>query len=128
MTSLSSHQGWRVGIPVKGLRPEDLITAIKNIQRGEPFLHPSHCQKGIGGIKHPAGNPPTPEPLTERRWKCAVVAQGLSNQAIAEKLVIGDATVRTHIGNILSNYTWPTGYIAALLRLEKGLSTFGGWG
>ena len=52
-----------------------------------------------------------------------MVAQGLSNQAIAEKLVIGDATVRTHIGNILSKLHLANRVQATLYALRKGLSS-----
>ena len=113
-----------LGYLLKDSEPEDLITAIKNIQRGEPFLHPSIARKVLEELSHPAGNPPTPEPLTEREMEVLqLVAQGLSNQAIAEKLVIGDATVRTHIGNILSKLHLANRVQAALYALRKGLST-----
>src|SRR5512140_1775470 len=91
-----------LGYLLKDSEPEELITAIQNIQRGQPFLHPSIARKVLEELSHPAGSPPTPEPLTEREMEVLqLVAQGYSNQAIAEKLVISDATVRTHIGNIL---------------------------
>jgi two-component system, NarL family, response regulator LiaR len=113
-----------LGYLLKDSEPEDLITAIKNIYRGEPFLHPSIARKVLEELSHPAGNPPTPEPLTERELEVLqLVAQGLSNQAIAEKLVIGDATVRTHIGNIFSKLHLANRVQAALYALRKGLST-----
>ena len=113
-----------LGYLLKDSEPEDLITAIKNIQRGEPFLHPSIARKVLEELSHPAGSPPTPEPLTERELEVLqLVAQGLSNQAIAEKLVIGDATVRTHIGNILSKLHLANRVQATLYALRKGLSS-----
>jgi NarL family two-component system response regulator LiaR len=113
-----------LGYLLKDSEPEELIAAIKNIQRGEPFLHPSIARKVLEELSHPAGSPPTPEPLTERELEVLqLVAQGLSNQAIAEKLVIGDATVRTHIGNILSKLHLANRVQAALYALRKGLSS-----
>jgi two-component system, NarL family, response regulator LiaR len=113
-----------LGYLLKDSEPEELIAAIKNIHRGEPFLHPSIARKVLEELSHPAGSPPTPEPLTERELEVLqLVAQGLSNQAIAEKLVIGDATVRTHIGNILSKLHLANRVQAALYALRKGLST-----
>jgi NarL family two-component system response regulator LiaR len=113
-----------LGYLLKDSEPEDLIAAIKNIYRGEPFLHPSIARKVLEELSHPAGNPPTPEPLTERELEVLqLVSQGLSNQEIAERLVIGDATVRTHIGNILGKLHLANRVQAALYALRKGLSS-----
>jgi two-component system, NarL family, response regulator LiaR len=113
-----------MGYLLKDSEPEDLIAAIRNIHRGLPFLHPSIARKVLEELNHPAGSPPTPEPLTERELEVLqLVAQGLSNQEIAEKLVIGDATVRTHIGNILSKLHLANRVQATLYALRKGLSS-----
>jgi NarL family two-component system response regulator LiaR len=113
-----------LGYLLKDSEPEDLIAAIRNVYRGEPFLHPSIARKVLEELSHPAGNPPTPEPLTERELEVLqLVAQGLSNQEIAAKLVIGDVTVRTHIGNILGKLHLANRVQAALYALRKGLSS-----
>ena len=113
-----------LGYLLKDSQPEDLITAIRNVQRGEPFLHPSIARKVLDELSHPAGSPPTPEPLTGREMEVLqLVSQGLSNQEIAERLVIGDATVRTHIGNILSKLHLANRVQATLYALRKGLSS-----
>jgi len=113
-----------LGYLLKDSEPEDLIAAIKNIYRGEPFLHPSIARKVLEELSHPAGNSPAPEPLTERELEVLhLVSQGLSNQEIAERLVIGDATVRTHIGNILGKLHLANRVQAALYALRKGLSS-----
>ncbi len=113
-----------LGYLLKNSEPEDLIEAIKNIHRGVPFLHPSIARKVLEELSHPAGSPSTPEPLTERELEVLqLVSQGLGNQEIAEKLVIGDATVRTHIGNILSKLHLANRVQATLYALRKGLSS-----
>jgi NarL family two-component system response regulator LiaR len=113
-----------LGYLLKDSEPEDLIAAIRNIHRGEPFLPPSIARKVLEELSHPAKSPPTPEPLTERELEVLqLVAQGLSNQEIAGQLVIGDATVRTHIGNILSKLHLANRVQAALYALRKGLSS-----
>jgi NarL family two-component system response regulator LiaR len=112
------------GYLLKDSEPEDLITAIRNIHHGESFLHPSIARKVLDELSHPSGSPPTPEPLTERELEVLqLVSQGLSNQEISERLVIGDATVRTHIGNILSKLHLANRVQAALYALRKGLSS-----
>jgi two-component system, NarL family, response regulator LiaR len=113
-----------LGYLLKDSDPEELITAIKNVYRGEPFLHPSIARKLLDEISHPAGDQPTPEPLTEREVEVLqLVAQGISNQEISERLVISDATVRTHIGNILNKLHLANRVQAALYALRKGLSS-----
>ena len=113
-----------LGYLLKDSEPEDLIKAIKNIYRGEAVLHPNIARKVLEELSHPAGSPPMPEPLTERELEVLqLVAQGLSNQEIAKRLVIGDATVRTHIGNILNKLHLANRVQAALYALRKGLSS-----
>lgn len=113
-----------LGYLLKDSQPEDLITAIRNVYRGEPFLHPSIARKVLEELSHPAGSQPTPEPLTERELEVLqLVSQGLSNQEIAERLVIGDATVRTHIGNILNKLHVANRVQATLYALRKGLTS-----
>jgi len=112
-----------LGYLLKDSEPEELIAAIKNICRGEPFLHPSIARKVLEELSHPASTTPTPEPLTDRELEVLqLVAQGYSNQAISEKLVISDATVRTHIGNILTKLHLANKVQAALYALRKGIS------
>jgi two-component system, NarL family, response regulator LiaR len=113
-----------LGYLLKDSDPEELITAIRNVYRGEPFLHPSIARKVLEEISHPAGDQPTPEPLTEREVEVLqLVAQGVSNQEISVRLVISDATVRTHIGNILNKLHLANRVQAALYALRKGLSS-----
>ncbi len=115
-----------LGYLLKDSEPEELITAINNIHRGEPFLHPSIARKVLEELSHPASTTPTPEPLTDRELEVLqLVAQGYSNQAISEKLVISDATVRTHIGNILTKLHLANKVQAALYALRKGISNLG---
>jgi NarL family two-component system response regulator LiaR len=113
-----------LGYLLKDSEPEDLIAAIRNVHRGEPFLHPNIARKVLDELGHPAGSSPTPEPLTERELEVLqLVAQGLSNQEISEQLVIGDTTVRTHIGNILNKLHLANRVQATLYALRKGLSS-----
>jgi NarL family two-component system response regulator LiaR len=113
-----------LGYLLKDSEPEDLIAAIRNVYHGKPFLHPNIARKVLEELSHPAGSPPTPEPLTERELEVLqLVAQGLSNDEIAEKLVIGEATVRTHIGNIFNKLHLANRVQAALYALRRGLSS-----
>ena len=110
------------GYLLKESAPNDLVQAIRQIYRGESSLHPVIARKVLQEIAHPPDRPPTPNPLTEREVEVLLlVAQGLSNQDIAEKLHIGDATVRTHVSNIMSKLYLANRVQAALYALREGL-------
>jgi NarL family two-component system response regulator LiaR len=67
---------------------------------------------------------PTVEPLTEREMEVLrLVAQGLSNEDIAGRLVIAERTVRTHVSNILGKLHLANRTQAALYALREGLAS-----
>ncbi len=95
------------GFLLKNAPPEDVIDAVRVVTSGEALLSPSVTRRVIGAFaSQPA--PPTVTPsevdrLTDReRGVLAKVAEGLSNAEIAEALYVGEATVKTHVSNILS--------------------------
>ena len=66
---------------------------------------------------------PTEEPLTAREVEILkLVAQGMPNQEIAQKLVVSERTVRTHVTNILSKLHLANRTQAALYALREGLT------
>jgi NarL family two-component system response regulator LiaR len=68
--------------------------------------------------------PPTKDPLTEREVEILqLVAQGLTNDEIAEKLVVSERTVRTHVSNILAKLQLANRTQAALYALKEGLAS-----
>ncbi len=92
-----------LGYLLKDAEPKELISAIESVYRREPFLPPSIARKVLEEISHPSKDPPTPDPLTGRELEVLhMVAKGISNQEIAKRLVISEATVRTHIDNVLN--------------------------
>ena len=112
-----------MGYLLKDSEPEDLITAIRKVNRGEPSLHPIVAKMVLEEIGQPVRQPLTPEPLTQREVDIIrLVAQGLSNRQIAEQLVIGEATVRTHVGNVLNKLHLANRVQATLYALREGLT------
>jgi two-component system, NarL family, response regulator LiaR len=114
-----------LGYLLKESAPADLIEAIHQIQRGESSLHPVIARKVLREIAHPSELPltaPTTDPLTERENEVLLlVAQGLSNQDIAEKLYITPATVRSHVSSIMSKLYLANRVQATLYALREGL-------
>lgn len=117
-------KGGALGYLLKDSSPQELLQAIRDTYEGESSLHPTIARKLIREINRPAQDlPPAEEPLTEREVEVLkLVAHGLSNQAIAEKLTISERTVRTHVGNILKKLHLANRTQAALYALREGLT------
>ncbi len=143
-----------LGYLLKDSSSDDLIQAIHQVHRGESSLHPAVARKVLQELAHPGGQtmaqpnpgaaaqaqgraaaaspaapsarPLTADPLTERELEVLrLVAQGRSNQEIAGQLVISEATVRTHVSNILTKLHLVSRTQAALYALREGLATLG---
>ena len=113
-----------LGYQLKDSGPEELVEAIRQVDRGESSLHPIIARKVLQELSRPSALPPTPDPLTQREMEVLkLVAQGLENPAIAEKLVISEATVRTHVSNILGKLHLASRTQAALYALREGLAS-----
>jgi len=113
-----------MGYLLKESSHQQLLGAIYDVYHGEASLHPSIALKVMRELKNPSGPPFTENPLTEREVDVLkLVAKGLSNQQIAEQLVISQQTVRTHIRNILSKLHLANRTQAALYALREGLAS-----
>jgi NarL family two-component system response regulator LiaR len=113
-----------LGYLLKDSGPEALVDAIRQVHRGESSLHPKIARKLMQELSRPAGRPPTTDPLTPREVDVLqLIAQGLGNQEIADKLVIGEATVRSHVSNILSKLHLASRTQAALYALREGYAS-----
>jgi len=113
-----------LGYLLKDTGPEDLVRAIHQVHEGESSLSPAIARKVLQELARPSNRPPTPEPLTNREVEVLqVVAQGLSNQEIAEQLMISEATVRTHVSNILGKLQLASRTQATLYALREGLAS-----
>ena len=96
------------GFLLKNAPPEELIDAVRVVTSGEALLSPSVTKRVIGAFADRdapvATEPPKDlEFLTERELAVlGKIAEGLSNAEIAEALIVGEATVKTHVSNVLS--------------------------
>jgi NarL family two-component system response regulator LiaR len=113
-----------LGYQLKDSGPDELVQAIRQVYHGESSLHPIIARKVLQELAHPAASPPMPDPLTQREVEVLqLVAQGKENRAIAEELVISEATVRTHVSNILGKLHLASRTQAALYALREGLAS-----
>jgi NarL family two-component system response regulator LiaR len=113
-----------LGYLLKDSSAEDLLRAIRDVYRGEPSMHPTIAHKLMRELQRPSNLPPTEEPLTEREAQVLkLVARGLSNQEIADRLVVSERTVRTHVSNILDKLHLANRTQAALYALREGLAS-----
>jgi NarL family two-component system response regulator LiaR len=113
-----------LGYLLKETSTQDLLQAIRDVYHGESSLHPAIARKLIRELNRPTTLPPSDEPLTDREAEVLIlVARGLSNQDIADKLVISERTVRTHVSNILSKLQLANRTQAALYALKEGLTS-----
>jgi NarL family two-component system response regulator LiaR len=91
------------GYLLKDAGPEELVQAIHQVCRGESFLHPTIARKLLDELFYPLEGGQGSNPLKERELQVLrLVAQGLSNREIAERLTVNEAMVRTHANDILS--------------------------
>jgi DNA-binding NarL/FixJ family response regulator len=93
------------GFLIKDTEPAELLHAIRVVAAGEALLSPRVTRRLIAEFAAQPGRrtpPPGLDVLTDReREVMALVAAGLSNQQIAEGLVVSPATVRTHVSRAM---------------------------
>jgi len=112
-----------LGYLLKNTTPGRLLNAIRDVYLGKPSMSSDIANKLMRELQRTSDLPPTEEPLTEREMDVLrLVAQGLTNQEIAEKLVIGEGTVRTHVSNILGKLHLANRTQAALYALREGFA------
>ncbi len=111
------------GYLLKDSSPEELILGIRQVSQGETILHPQIAQKVIHELQQPPDLPRMDEPLTTREVEVLkLIAKGVSNQEIADELVITERTARNHVSNILDKLHLANRTQAALYALREGLA------
>ena len=113
-----------LGYLIKDTGPDELVRAIRQVHQGQLTLHPSIAQKLLKELALTPEGPPSPDPLTEREvGVLKLIARGLSNQEIADTLVVSIATVYTHVSKILDKLHLASRTQAALYALREGFAS-----
>lgn len=116
-------QAGAISYILKDVKMEELADAVRRAAHGEATLHPRVAARVIQefhGVKHEALNPFTE--LTDREMQVLkLIANGLTNHAIAQDLVISDNTVKGHVSNILSKLHLADRTEAAVYAWREGI-------
>ncbi|MER5896760.1 response regulator transcription factor [Streptomyces sp. NPDC001876] len=122
---LDALRAGAAGFLVKDIMPEDLLHAVRVAARGDALLAPSITRKLIDRyLTQPLRSGAGLEELTTReREAVALVAQGLSNDQIADRMVISPLTAKTHINRAMTKLHVRDRAQLVVLAYESGLVT-----
>jgi DNA-binding NarL/FixJ family response regulator len=115
-------QAGALGFLPKDIAVEDILLSIQYAAKGGIYLPQEIVQKLIRHLQAPVTTAPSPVEFTAREVDVlASIAKGMSNQEIADCLLISRTTVRTHVRNILSKLGATNRTQAALFAIEAGI-------
>jgi DNA-binding NarL/FixJ family response regulator len=119
---------------LKDAPPEEIAAAVRIVASGEALLAPAVTRAVIEEFaRHPPAVTPAPPPavvdLTPREHEVlGLLAAGLSNPEICERLVISEATAKTHVAHILQKLDLRDRVQAVIYAYENGLVAPGSGG
>jgi len=119
------------GFMLKDAPPEEIAAAVRIVANGDALLAPAVTRTVIEEFMRPQPAAPQPEPaavseLTPReREVFDLLARGLSNPEICKRLVISEATAKTHVARILQKLDLRDRVQAVIFAYETGLVTPG---
>ncbi|HEX9925506.1 MAG TPA: response regulator transcription factor [Anaerolineae bacterium] len=108
---------------LKDVGPDELADAVRKAAAGDAMLHPRVAARVVQELH--GARPDEPNPFTELSERelevLRVIADGLSNAEIAERLVISEKTVKSHVSNILSKLHLADRTQAAVYAWREGV-------
>jgi DNA-binding NarL/FixJ family response regulator len=119
------------GFLLKATAPDRLVEGVRTVAAGEALLAPSLTRRLIEEhVSRPRPHRGVPEPLsrlTERELEVFdLIAEGLSNDAIAERLFVSLPTVKTHVNRVIAKLDGRSRPQLVVLGYESGRITPGG--
>lgn len=114
---LSAIEAGASGYLLKAAPADELIAGVRSVAAGEVALSPAIAAQLVARVREPA-----PAVLTPRETEVLrLVAAGLSNRAIGERLFVGEATVKTHLLRAFEKLGVNDRTRAVTLAMERGL-------
>ncbi|MDJ0343930.1 response regulator transcription factor [Streptomyces sp. H10-C2] len=120
------------GFLLKDAHPEELLAGIRAVAGGDAVIAPAVTRRLLDAYAHhlprrPVGQEPADDPrlsaLTERELEILVaLGQGWTNREIAERLVLAESTVKTHVGRVLAKIGARDRIQAVILAYDLGLA------
>jgi DNA-binding NarL/FixJ family response regulator len=119
------------GFLLKSMPREQLVSAVRTATSGDALLAPTLLRRLLDDFVERAGSKPVPAPgleeLTPREEEVLrLMARGLSNAEIADRLVLGEGTVKTHVARVLAKLGVRDRVQAVVVAYESGLVRPGG--
>ncbi len=90
------------GYVLKEIIGTDLVSAVRHVAAGMSLIDPSLTARVLERVRHPSSTAPELEGLTEQELRLlALVAEGLTNRQIAERMFLAEKTVKNYVSSIL---------------------------
>ena len=91
------------GYVLKEIKGNDLVTAVRQVAAGKSLIDPSLTARVLERVRHPSATAPELAGLTEQELKLlALIAEGLTNRQIGERMFLAEKTVKNYVSSILS--------------------------
>ena len=124
--ALSALRSGASGFLLKDTPPAHLVSALRSVASGDAVVSPSVTRRLLDRFLGQSGgelrDAKVLDALTDREREVLVlIAQGMSNTEIARKLFLSEATVKTHVGRVLSKLDLRDRVQAVVLAYETGL-------
>lgn len=120
---LPAIEAGAAGYQLKDIEPDDLVSSIRQVMRGESIMHPVATIQLEEQLREEENLPHVKNPLTRREQDVlAELTKGKSNREIASSLFVTEKTVKTHISNIFAKLEVQDRTQAALYAVKHGLT------
>jgi DNA-binding NarL/FixJ family response regulator len=116
------------GFLLKDARPEELLSGIRAVAAGEAIIAPALTRRLLDAFATHLGTPTDPDDprlksLTDREREVLIaISQGWTNSEIAERLVLSESTVKTHVGRVLAKIGARDRVQAVIYAYDHGLT------
>jgi DNA-binding NarL/FixJ family response regulator len=91
------------GYVLKEIKGQDLVGAVRQVAAGNSLIDPSLIARVLERVRNPPGTAPELADLTEQELKLlALIAEGLTNRQIGERMFLAEKTVKNYVSSILS--------------------------